>query len=325
MSLILCIETGTDICSVGIARDGELVSLRESDEGRDHARKVGLFVDELLRETGIAPDELDAVAVGKGPGSYTGLRIGVSFAKGLSIAGNIPMVEVNHLQGHILSHFIDLPDRTLPHPEFPFLSHLVSGGHTQIVRVDSPLAMEIIGTTIDDAAGEAFDKCAKVMGLPYPGGPVIDRLAKEGDPEAFRFARPRIEGLDYSFSGLKTSFLYTLRDRVAADPEFIERRKADLCASLQHTIVSILLDKLVKASKQTGIRDIAIAGGVSANSGLRDGIVAEGRKRGWRTFLPEFKFTTDNAAMIAMTGYYRYRNGEFSTLDVAPEARLEEL
>jgi N6-L-threonylcarbamoyladenine synthase len=163
------------------------------------------------------------------------------------------------------------------------------------------------------------------MGLPYPGGPVIDRLAKEGDPEAFRFARPRIEGLDYSFSGLKTSFLYTLRDRVAADPEFIERRKADLCASLQHTIVSILLDKLVKASKQTGIRDIAIAGGVSANSGLRDGIVAEGRKRGWRTFLPEFKFTTDNAAMIAMTGYYRYRNGEFSTLDVAPEARLEEL
>ncbi len=253
------------------------------------------------------------------------LLVGVSFAKGLSIAGNIPMVEVNHLQGHILSHFIDLPDRTLPHPEFPFLCLLVSGGHTQIVRVDSPLAMEIIGTTIDDAAGEAFDKCAKVMGLPYPGGPVIDRLAKEGDPEAFRFARPRIEGLDYSFSGLKTSFLYTLRDRVAADPEFIERRKADLCASLQHTIVSILLDKLVKASKQTGIRDIAIAGGVSANSGLRDGIVAEGRKRGWRTFLPEFKFTTDNAAMIAMTGYYRYRNGEFSTLDVAPEARLEEL
>ncbi len=185
--------------------------------------------------------------------------------------------------------------------------------------------MEIIGTTIDDAAGEAFDKCAKVMGLPYPGGPVIDRLAKEGAPEAFRFARPRVEGYDYSFSGLKTSFLYTLRDRVAADPEFIERRKADLCASLQHTIVSILLDKLVKASKQTGIRDIAIAGGVSANSGLRDGIVAEGRKRGWRTFLPEFKFTTDNAAMIAMTGCYRYRNGEFSTLDVAPEARLEEL
>ena len=251
--------------------------------------------------------------------------MGVSFAKGLSIARNIPMVEVNHLQGHILSHFVDLPDRQLPHPDFPFLCLLVSGGHTQIVRVDSPLEMRIIGTTIDDAAGEAFDKCAKVMGLPYPGGPVIDKLAREGDREAFRFARPRVEGYDYSFSGLKTSFLYTLRDAVAGDPDFIERRKADLCASLQHTIVEILLDKLVRASKQTGIRDIAIAGGVSANSGLRDGIVEAGRRRGWRTFLPEFKFTTDNAAMIAMAGYYRYRQGEFSSLDVSPAARLEEL
>ena len=213
--------------------------------------------------------------------------MGVSFAKGLSIARNIPMVEVNHLQGHILSHFIDLPDRQLPHPSFPFLCLLVSGGHTQIVRVDSPTRMRIIGTTIDDAAGEAFDKCAKVMGLPYPGGPVIDRLAREGDPKAFRFARPHVEGYDYSFSGLKTSFLYTLRDAVASDPGFVERRKADLCASLQTTIVEILLDKLVRASKETGIRDIAIAGGVSANSGLRDGIAETGRRRGWRTFLPE--------------------------------------
>ena len=251
--------------------------------------------------------------------------MGVSFTKGLSIARNIPMVEVNHLQGHILSHFIDLRDRTLPHPDFPFLCLLVSGGHTQIVRVDSPLEMEIIGTTIDDAAGEAFDKCAKVMGLPYPGGPVIDRLAKEGDPKAFRFAHPRVEGYDYSFSGLKTSFLYTLRDAVAADPDFIETHKADLCASLQGTIVEILLDKLIRASKETGIRDIAIAGGVSANSGLRDGIVETGRRRGWRTFLPEFKFTTDNAAMIAMAGYYRYKQGEFASLDVSPVARLEEL
>ena len=185
--------------------------------------------------------------------------------------------------------------------------------------------MEIIGTTIDDAAGEAFDKCAKVMGLPYPGGPVIDRLAKEGDPKAFRFAHPRVEGYDYSFSGLKTSFLYTLRDAVAADPDFIETHKADLCASLQGTIVEILLDKLIRASKETGIRDIAIAGGVSANSGLRDGIVETGRRRGWRTFLPEFKFTTDNAAMIAMAGYYRYLRGDFSSLDVSPVARLEEL
>ena len=235
------------------------------------------------------------------------------------------MVEVNHLQGHILSHFIDLPDRDLPHPDFPFLCLLVSGGHTQIVEVRSPLDMRIIGTTIDDAAGEAFDKCAKVMGLPYPGGPVIDRLAKEGDPEAFRFARPRIEGLDYSFSGLKTSFLYTLRDRVAENPDFIEQRKADLCASLQHTIVSILVDKLVRASKLTGIRDIAIGGGVSANSGLREGIVEAGRRHGWRTFLPELKFTTDNAAMIAMAGYFRYQQGDFASLDVSPVARLEEL
>ena len=235
------------------------------------------------------------------------------------------MVEVNHLQGHILSHFIDLPDRTLPHPDFPFLCLLVSGGHTQIVRVDSPLEMQIIGTTIDDAAGEAFDKCAKVMGLPYPGGPVIDRLAKEGDPRAFHFARPRVDGYDYSFSGLKTSFLYTLRDAVAQDPDFIEQHKADLCASLQATIVEILLDKLTRASKETGIRDIAIAGGVSANSGLRNGIVEAGRRRGWRTFLPEFKFTTDNAAMIAMAGYYRYQQGEFSSLDVSPVARLEDL
>ena len=279
----------------------------------------------MMNDDNFSSRELDAIAFTRGPGLVGSLLVGVSFTKGLSIARNIPMVEVNHLQGHILSHFIDLRDRTLPHPDFPFLCLLVSGGHTQIVRVDSPLEMEIIGTTIDDAAGEAFDKCAKVMGLPYPGGPVIDRLAKEGDPKAFRFAHPRVEGYDYSFSGLKTSFLYTLRDAVAADPDFIETHKADLCASLQGTIVEILLDKLIRASKETGIRDIAIAGGVSANSGLRDGIAEAGRRRGWRTFLPEFKFTTDNAAMIAMAGYYRYLRGDFSSLDVSPVARLEEL
>ena len=292
---------------------------------RAHQQNIIPVVDTALKEAGVAADRIDAIAFTRGPGLVGSLLVGVSFTKGLSIARNIPMVEVNHLQGHILSHFIDLRDRTLPHPDFPFLCLLVSGGHTQIVRVDSPLEMEIIGTTIDDAAGEAFDKCAKVMGLPYPGGPVIDRLAKEGDPKAFRFAHPRVEGYDYSFSGLKTSFLYTLRDAVAADPDFIETHKADLCASLQGTIVEILLDKLIRASKQTGIRDIAIAGGVSANSGLRDGIAEAGRRRGWRTFLPEFKFTTDNAAMIAMAGYYRYLRGDFSSLDVSPVARLEEL
>ena len=336
---ILGIESSCDDTSAAVLRNNVLLSNVIASQAvhmkyggvipelasRAHQQNIIPVVDTALREAGITADELDAIAFTRGPGLLGSLLVGVSFTKGLSIARNIPMVEVNHLQGHILSHFIDLPDRTLPHPDFPFLCLLVSGGHTQIVRVDSPLEMRIICTTIDDAAGEAFDKCAKVMGLPYPGGPVIDHLAKEGDPKAFRFARPHVEGYDYSFSGLKTSFLYTLRDAVAKDPEFIERHKADLCASLQTTIVEILLDKLIRASKETGIRDIAIAGGVSANSGLRNGITETGARRGWRTFLPEFKFTTDNAAMIAMAGHYRYRNGEFASLDVSPVARLEDL
>lgn len=336
---ILGIESSCDDTSAAVLRNNVLLSNVIASQAvhvkyggvipelasRAHQQNIIPVVDTALKEAGVAADRIDAIAFTRGPGLVGSLLVGVSFTKGLSIARNIPMVEVNHLQGHILSHFIDLRDRTLPHPDFPFLCLLVSGGHTQIVRVDSPLEMEIIGTTIDDAAGEAFDKCAKVMGLPYPGGPVIDRLAKEGDPKAFRFAHPRVEGYDYSFSGLKTSFLYTLRDAVAADPDFIETHKADLCASLQGTIVEILLDKLIRASKETGIRDIAIAGGVSANSGLRDGIAEAGRRRGWRTFLPEFKFTTDNAAMIAMAGYYRYLRGDFSSLDVSPVARLEEL
>ena len=223
-------------------------------------------------------------------------------------------------------NFVDLPDRELPHPEFPFLCLLVSGGHTQIVKVNSPLEMEIIGSTIDDAAGEAFDKCAKVMGLPYPGGPVIDRLAKEGNPKAFTFAKPHVKGeFDYSFSGLKTSFLYTLRDAVKEDADFVEKNKADLCASLQSTIIDILLDKLIKATKSLGIKDVAIAGGVSANSGLREAVAEAGRRRGWRTFIPELKFTTDNAAMIAISGYYRYKQGMISDLGISPVARLEEI
>jgi len=336
---ILGIESSCDDTSAAVLRNNVLLSNVIASQAvhvkyggvipelasRAHQQNIIPVVDTALREAGIDASQLDAIAFTRGPGLVGSLLVGVSFTKGLSIARNIPMVEVNHLQGHILSHFIDLPDRALPHPGFPFLCLLVSGGHTQIVRVDSPLEMEIIGTTIDDAAGEAFDKCAKVMGLPYPGGPVIDKLAKEGDPKAFRFAKPHVAELDYSFSGLKTSFLYTLRGEVAADPDFVEKHKADLCASLQHTIVEILLDKLVKAAKLTGIRDIAIAGGVSANSGLRDGIVAEGKKRGWRTFLPEFKFTTDNAAMIALSGLFRYREGRLSTLDVAPVARIEDL
>ena len=336
---ILGIESSCDDTSAAVLRSNVLLSNVIASQAvhvkyggvipelasRAHQQNIVPVVDTALREAGVTADELDAIAFTRGPGLVGSLLVGVSFAKGLSIARNIPMVEVNHLQGHILSHFIDLPDRQLPHPSFPFLCLLVSGGHTQIVRVDSPTRMRIIGTTIDDAAGEAFDKCAKVMGLPYPGGPVIDRLAREGDPKAFRFARPHVEGYDYSFSGLKTSFLYTLRDAVAQDPDFIERNKADLCASLQATIVEILLDKLIRASKDTGIRDIAAGGGVSANSGLRNGLVEAGRRRGWRVFLPEFKFTTDNAAMIAMAGYFHYRNGEFASLDVSPVARLEDL
>ena len=336
---ILGIESSCDDTSAAVIRNNVLLSNVIASQAvhvkyggvipelasRAHQQNIIPVVDTALRDAGVSTDEIDAIAFTRGPGLLGSLLVGVSFAKGLAIAGNIPMVEVNHLQGHILSHFLDLPDRQLPHPEFPFLCLLVSGGHTQIVRVDSPLEMRIVGTTIDDAAGEAFDKCAKVMGLPYPGGPVIDKLAREGDPAAFRFAKPRVDGFDFSFSGLKTSFLYTLRDAVAEDPEFIDKHRADLCASLQRTIVDMLLEKLIRASKEFGIKDIAIAGGVSANSGLRDEIVEAGRRRGWRTFLPEFRFTTDNAAMIAMAGYYRYRHGDFAALDVSPVARLEEL
>lgn len=292
---------------------------------RAHQQNIVPVVDTALRNAGVGVADLDAIAFTRGPGLLGSLLVGVSFSKGLSVANNIPLVEVNHLQGHILSHFIDLPGEEGRHPSFPFLCLLVSGGHTQIVKVTAPMEMEIVGTTIDDAAGEAFDKCAKVMGLPYPGGPVIDRLAAQGDAGRFKFAKPSVGGLDYSFSGLKTSFLYFLRDRVAEDPDFIAANTADLCASLQKTIIDILLGKLVKAAKEYGIRDIAIAGGVSANSGLRNAVEAEGKKRGWRTFLPPLKFTTDNAAMIAVAGYYRYLNGSFSSLDVTPEARIENM
>ena len=292
---------------------------------RAHQQNIVPVVDAALKEAGISVDKVDAIAYTRGPGLLGSLMVGTSFAKGLSVAHNIPMVEVNHLHGHILSHFVDLPDRELPHPDYPCLCLLVSGGHTQIVKVDAPDSMSIVGTTIDDAAGEALDKCAKVMGLPYPGGPVIDRMAKEGDASAFNFAKPRVGGFDYSFSGLKTSFLYTLRDNVALNPDFVEQNRCDLCASLLHTVVDILVDKLIRAAKEFGIKDIALGGGVSANSALRARIEAEGRKRGWRTFLPELKFTTDNAAMIAVAGYYRYLQGEFSSLDAAPIARYEDL
>lgn len=336
---ILGIESSCDDTSAAVLRNTTLLSsviasqaVHEKYGGvipelasRAHQQNIVPTIDTALKEAGVTPDKIDAIAFTRGPGLLGSLLVGTSFAKGLSIARNIPLVEVNHLHGHILSHFVDLPDQTLPHPDFPFLCLLVSGGHTQIVKVCSPFDMQIVGTTIDDAAGEALDKCAKVMGLPYPGGPVIDRLAKEGNPDAFRFAKPHVEGFDYSFSGLKTSFLYTLRDAMAENPDFIEQNKCDLCASLLHTVVDILVDKLIRAAREYSIKDIAIGGGVSANSVLRNRIAAEGAKRGWRTFIPQLRFTTDNAAMIAVAGYYKYLQGNLSTLDAAPIARYEDL
>ena len=333
---ILGIESSCDDTSAAVIRNKVLLSNVIASQAvhqkyggvipelasRAHQQNIIPVVDTALKEAGVRIDEIDGIAVTRGPGLLGSLLVGVSFAKGLAISHDIPIMDINHLQGHVLSNFIDVPDRELPHPSFPFLTLLVSGGNSQIVLVRDYLDMEIIGTTIDDAAGEAFDKCAKVMGLPYPGGPVIDKLAKEGDPERFKFAKPSMPDFDYSFSGLKTSFLYFLRDEVAENPKFIEENLPDLCASLQKTIIDILMNKLVKAAKKYDITDIAIAGGVSANSGLRNAIIAEGKKRGWRTFIPEFKFTTDNAAMIAITGYFKYLKGDFAGIDISPVARL---
>ena len=335
---ILGIESSCDDTSAAVLRDEVLLSnVMASQEvhrryggvipelaSRAHQQNILPVVSEALKQAGVTLSDIDAVAFTRGPGLLGSLLVGTSFTKGLSVAADIPIIEVNHLQGHILSHFVQVPGRDNRCPEFPFLCLLVSGGHTQIVRVDDPLHFEILGHTIDDAVGEAFDKCAKLMGLGYPGGPVIDRLAKEGDPKRFRFAKPHIPDLDYSFSGIKTSLLYFLRDRLAENPDFMEKNKADLCASFQQDLIDILLKKLVLAAKQTGIRQVAIAGGVSANSGLRNRIEEEGRRRGWTTFLPELRFTTDNAAMIAITGYYKFRAGQFAPIDIAPLSRAAE-
>lgn len=336
---ILGIESSCDDTSAAVLKNTTLLSsviasqkVHEAWGGvipelasRAHELNIVPVVAKALKDAEVTIDDIDAIAFTRGPGLVGSLLVGVSFTKGLSLAKNIPMVEVNHLMGHLLVHFIDEKEKDLKHPKFPFLALLVSGGHTQIVLMKSHLEIEIIGETIDDAAGEAFDKCAKVMGLGYPGGPVIDRLAKEGNANAFKFAKPSMPDFNYSFSGLKTSFLYFLRDRVVENPNFIEENKADLAASLQKTIIDILMQKLIKAAKEYEISDIAIGGGVSANSGLCEAIRSEGVKRGWNTFIPQFKFTTDNAAMIAMAGYYKYQKGEFSSLDVAPIARIGEL
>lgn len=332
---ILGIESSCDDTSAAVIRDGLLLSnviasqsVHEEYGGvvpelasRAHQQNIVPVVDAAIKRAGISKSDLDAIAFTRGPGLLGSLLVGTSFAKGLSLGLRIPMVDVNHLHGHVLSHFIrrQADDRV---PEYPFLALLISGGNSQIILVRNYNDMEILGQTIDDAAGEAFDKCAKVMGLPYPGGPHIDRLAAVGNKNAFKFAKPRIQGLDYSFSGLKTSFLYTLRDNIKLNPDFIEQNKADLAASLQHTIIEILLGKLRKAVEQTGVKTVAIGGGVSANSGVRQAVADFCSGRGLEAFIPERAFTTDNAAMVAIAGYYKYLEKQFCAYSEVPYARV---
>ena len=333
---ILGIESSCDDTSAAVLKDGLLMSNVIASQqvhkdfggvvpelaSRAHEQNIVPVVSQALDKAGIKPSDLSAIAFTRGPGLLGSLLVGTSFAKAMSVALDIPMVMVNHLQGHVLANFVREDGKEYDPPAFPYLCLLVSGGNCQIVRVDSPLDFEILGQTIDDAVGEAFDKCSKMMGLGYPGGPVIDRLAKLGNPDRFKFAKPNIPGLDYSFSGIKTSLLYFVRDELKKDPQFMEKNKEDICASFQKALIDILMKKLVKAAAQTGIREVTIGGGVSANSALREAVVREGKKRGWKTHLPEFKFTTDNAAMIAIAGWFRWKNGEKTPLDIAPVSRI---
>ena len=280
-------------------------------------------MEQALKRAGVSKEELSAIAFTRGPGLMGSLLVGVSFAKGLAASLGIPMIDVNHLQGHVLAHFIKESADDMSSPPFPFLCLLVSGGNSQIVLVRAYNDMEIIGQTIDDAAGEAVDKCSKVMGLGYPGGPIIDRLARQGNPDAFQFAKPAIPGYNYSFSGLKTSFLYNLRDWLQEDPDFIEHHKEDLAASLEKTIVDILMNKLRRAAKDLRIKHVAVAGGVSANTGLRESFREHARRYGWTIYIPKFSYTTDNAAMIAITGYFKYLDMEFCPMDAPAYSRVE--
>lgn len=334
-TVILGIESSCDDTSAAVIVDGILRSnviasqkVHESYGGvvpelasRAHQQNIVPVVSDALRQAGVDKHDLSAIAYTRGPGLLGSLHVGTSFAKGLAIALDIPLLDVNHLHGHVLSHFIH-NNADDPVPEFPYLCLLISGGNSQLVVVESPYKMNIIGQTIDDAAGEAFDKCAKVMGLPYPGGPHIDRLAQEGDPKRFKFAKPNMPGFDYSFSGLKTSFLYTLRDNVKNDPDFVENNKADLCASLQKTIIDILLSKLKTAIRETGVKHVAIGGGVSANGGIRQAVADLCRDMDVTAWIPPRQFTTDNAAMVAMAGYFKYLNHDYSSLALPPFARV---
>ena len=333
--IILGIESSCDDTSAAVIKDCVLLSnviasqkVHEAYGGvvpelasRAHQQNIVPVVSEAIKQAGISKSDIDAIAFTRGPGLPGSLHVGTSFSKGLALALNIPLVDVNHLHGHVRAHFIKDDENTVV-PSFPFLCLLISGGNSQIIKVNSPTDMEIMGQTIDDAAGEAFDKCAKVMGLPYPGGPYIDELAQQGDPNRFKFSKPHIESYNYSFSGLKTSFLYTLRDNIKLNPNFIEENKADLAASLQKTIIDTLMDKFDKAVKATGIRTVAISGGVSANSGVRNAVQQYCDRRGIKAFIPKRSFTTDNAAMIAVAGHFKFLNGETCDFTAPPFARV---
>lgn len=327
---ILAIESSCDDTSAAVLRGKVLLSnvtasqkVHEAYGGvvpelasRAHQQNVVPVVDQALKQAGITKEQLSAVAFTRGPGLMGSLLVGVSFAKGFARSLGIPMIDVNHLQGHVMAHFIKESDDDNTAPPFPFICLLVSGGNSQIVKVNAYNDMEVLGQTIDDAAGEAIDKCSKVMGLGYPGGPVIDRLARQGNPKAYQFAKPNIPGLDYSFSGLKTSFLYSLQKWVKDDPDFVEHHKEDIAASLEHTIVDILMKKLRLAVKQTGIKHVAVAGGVSANNGLRNAFYDHAKRFGWNIYIPKFSYTTDNAAMIGVVSAYKYDNKEFCGIEV---------
>lgn len=331
MTIILAIESSCDDTSASILKDGAILSNCVASQtihkeyggvvpevaSRAHQANIVPVVEMALKKAGVKKEDLSAIAFTRGPGLMGSLLVGVSFAKGLALSLDIPMIEVNHIQAHILAHFIDAPQ-----PKFPFLCLTVSGGHTQIVLVENYLSMQILGTTIDDAAGEAFDKTGKLLGLDYPAGPIIDKLAKEGEP-IFDFTEPNIANLDFSFSGLKTNILRFLQKNTRQNPSFIKENLADICASVQERIVSILLNKLKTAAQQTGVHQIAIAGGVSANSGLRAALEQVGTEKGWEVFIPKFEYCTDNAAMIAMTAYYKYQNRDFVGQNIAPLARYE--
>ncbi len=336
MPVILGIESSCDETAAAVIKDGNLLANVVAGQdihknwggvvpelaSRAHQQHIVPVIDQTLKQAGMLPGDVDAVAFTRGPGLLGSLLVGTSFAKAYALALGKPLIEVNHMQAHILAHFIE-DGSSREKPTFPFLCLTVSGGHTQLLRVDDPFTFTVLGETIDDAAGEAFDKTAKILGLPYPGGPLVDKLAKDGNPLAYKFPVAHIPGLDFSFSGLKTAVLYFVRDAVKEEPDFLEKNMPDICASVQHTIVKTLLQRVEQAMQQTGLTQVAVAGGVSANSGLRGALEKLGKEKGWGVFIPPLAFCTDNAAMIAMTGHFKFLRGEFVGQDVAPLARYQ--